>query len=424
MKQNFKICGEKDIRLVPYSPVQETDNLEIRCQIYNESTEAEEVKLSFCFDGVEINRQTLFVESKSYGLAVCRHSMKGKAGRHKISVNGELVDLEVVKKSPTLLNGGFIMFGPPNDRDGCDLFRDDLKNMTDSDWENYVDELSKMGADCVIITACAQYLCFMPESGEDYKIVAHYPSKIYPKSDIVADDPIDAVLRTAEKNGMKVFIAVGNNYGHAGTIEELCELFERYNKYKSFYGWYFSLELNMESFSEEQWNRLAELTKAARRLSPVMPILTSPYRLPSEEFLEYVRRNDIFDIIMPQDWVGQKRLTLSESDMMHRRLLESAESVGKHLWGNCESFNFSSVFNKGVDNGGHLVPRFRDGGMDGEAGFIQQMQTVRPYVEKIMNFMFSGFFTPTGFVPKIGGEAAVKQYEDYMKYYKEQTKNN
>ena len=62
-----------------------------------------------------------------------------------------------------------------------------------------------------------------------------------------------------------------------------------------------------------------------------------------------------------------------------------------------------------------LVPRFLDGGMDGEAGFLQQMQVARPYVEKIMNFMFSGFFTPPGFEPKIGGDAAVKQYVDYLK---------
>lgn len=424
MKQNFKICADKDIRLVPYSPVQERDIVEIRCQVYNESCKTDSVELIFCFDGLEIHKQTLEVQANSYGLAVFSMPMTGKAGKHQISINGESVDLEVLKAAPALLNGGFIMFGPPNDRDGCDPFRDDLKKMTESDWENYVDELYKMGADCIIITASAQYLCFMPESGENYKIVAHYPSKVYPKSDIVANDPIDALLRKAESKGMKVFVAVGNNYGYAGKVEELCELFERYNKYKSFYGWYFSLELNMETFSEEQWNRLAVLTKAARKLSPVMPILTSPYRVPCAEFLEYVRRNDIFDIIMPQDWVGQKRLTLEESDTMHRLLLESANSVGKHLWGNCESFNFASVFNKGVDNGGHLVPRFRDGGMNGEAGFVQQMQTVRPYVEKIMNFMFSGFFAPTGFIPKIGGDAAVKQYEDYMKYYKEQTKNN
>ena len=422
MKENFKINKEKDIRLIPYSPVQESDELEIRVQVYNDTDTEDTAELIVLFDGEEIHNETLSVLPQSYGLSVCKLSMRGKAGKHEISVNGETVELEVVEKAPTLLNGGFIMFGPPNDRDGCDPFRADLKKMTEGDWERYIDEMHKMGADCIIITASAQYLCFMPSAGEDYKVVAHYPSRVYEKSDIVANDPIDAVLRTAEKNGMKVFVAVGNNYGFAGTPEELTELFFRYDKYNSFYGWYFSLELNMEVFSEAEWDRLTALTRTARRLSPAKPILTSPYRIPCEEFLEYLRRNDVFDIVMPQDWVGQKRIDLEGSDRMHRLLLESAASAGKHLWGNCESFNFSSIFNKGIDNGGHLVPRFRDGGMDGEAGFIQQMQTVRPYVEKIMTFMFSGFFTPTGFEPKVGGDAAVKQYEDYMKYYNGQAK--
>ena len=147
--------------------MQESDELEIRVQVYNQADVEDTAELIVLFDGEEIRSETLSVLPQSYGLSVCKLSMRGKAGKHEISVNGETVELEVVEKAPTLLNGGFIMFGPPNDRDGCDPFRDDLKKMTDADWEKYVDEMHKMGADCIIITASAQYLCFMPSAGEN-----------------------------------------------------------------------------------------------------------------------------------------------------------------------------------------------------------------------------------------------------------------
>ena len=112
--------------------------------------------------------------------------------------------------------------------------------------------------------------------------------------------------------------------------------------------------------------------------------------------------------MMPQDCVGQGRLNIEESRKMHKRLKEVCDEVNKHLWANCEAFNFKD---------GILVPRYKDGGMYGEGGFIEQIQAVRPHVEKIMNFAYTGFFAPTGFTPEVGGKAAVKQFEDYLEYY-------
>ena len=62
------------------------------------------------------------------------------------------------------------------------------------------------------------------------------------------------------------------------------------------------------------------------------------------------------------------------------------------------------------------MPRFRGGGMIGEQGFDRQMNAVRPFAEKIMAFMLSGFFCPTNFKIKCGGEVAVLQYEKYISY--------
>ena len=117
-------------------------------------------------------------------------------------------------------------------------------------------------------------------------------SKLYPKSDILAKDPIEAILTAADKNGQNVFIGVGNNYGRAGEPEDIEELFERYHSHKSFYGWYFACELNMEKFRPEYWDKLNRNTIKARKLSPAKPILMSPYCQPGPEFIKYIETHD------------------------------------------------------------------------------------------------------------------------------------
>ena len=116
---------------------------------------------------------------------------------------------------------------------------------------------------------------------------------------------------------------------------------------------------------------------------------------------------------MPQDCVGQERLNIEQSADMHRRLKAICDLTDKHLWANCEAFNFKDNL---------LVPRYKNGGMNGAEGFISQMKTVRPYVEKILNFAYTGFFTPPDFSIKVGGDMSVKQFEEYRKYYEDMVK--
>lgn len=410
-----KLDERYDVALLPYSPVQERERVDIRCQIYNDREEETEYEVQFFLDGVILKSQRVSIAPHQYGYAQHTIAAVGKVGTHTVRVNNVEKELVIVDQAPTLLDGGFIMLGPPNDRSFCDLFRDDLKRLTDEEWSRYVDALADMGTSCIIIMVAHQYLDCTAEN-KDETLRAHYPSKIHPKSDITARDPIAAIMEAAQKHGIHVFLGVGNNYCYLGTPEEMDELYQRYHQYTSFYGWYFACEMNLRDFVEEEWMALAMLTKKARALSPAKPILISPGWIPGPEFLEFMRTHDLFDIIMPQDGVGMKNWTLQESGTTQYLLLQSATIAGKHLWGNCESFNFTMKLQDGEYKWEYLVPRYLDGGMDGEAGFVQQMQAVRPYAEKIMNFMYSGFFTPEDFTPRIGGDKAVAQYQDYMRY--------
>ena len=142
MHKQFKIT-ENDIRLLPYSPVNEDDTVEIRCQVFN-SGEDGETEVEFLFDGEKIRTEKLNIKSNSYGFVKYSLPMENKAGKHEISINGVSVPLEVKKDKKVLLDGGFLMIGPPNDRHVCDSFRDDVKKFTDDMWRGYVDALNEI----------------------------------------------------------------------------------------------------------------------------------------------------------------------------------------------------------------------------------------------------------------------------------------
>lgn len=436
MEPIFSCKAVYDVCLLPYSPMSEDDELEIRAQIFN-SGMAGQVQVSFYLDSELLERCTLTVEKESYGFAHTFTLLAGKGGEHTVAVeleavSGQVLDprceipIEVVAETKPLLDGGFVMLGPPNDRTPCDTYRDDLKRFTDADWENYVTEMHRLGQSCIIIMVSRQYLTL-----ESLKLVAHYPSKLLEKSDIAAYDPIGAILSAAERNGQKVFIGVGNQFGHKGTREEMSELYERYRHFTSFYGWYFAAELWMDNTHQEgfaEWSLYNYLWEHARTLAPVKPILISPMGMPCDAFAEIFQKVHFCDIIMPQDWVGQCAFHVEDSEEMYRRLAVICRKAHKHLWANCEGFNFTDTPDGKWENWGCtfkdfpwdaprvLVPRFRGGGMVGEQGFDRQMQVTRPYVEKIMTFMLSGFFCPPDFTPRCGGEAAVRQYKAYVEY--------
>lgn len=420
MKAFFRFDSEYDVRFLPDSPAQEKDRLEMRTQIFNDGVTGR-VKVSYIWDQVCVGTEELMIEGGNCGLSRCFLELKGKTGIHSVKVQittdeGEVVyddkefTFEVREKSEPILDGGFVMLGPPNDRVCLDLFRDDLKKFTDKDWQHYISEVYNIGMEYIIINVSHQYLEIEKEN-----LVAHYESKIYPKSDICSEDPIAAILEEAEKNGQKVFLGVGNNYAYIGTREELEEVYDRYCSYKAFYGWYLAGELSMDiqdDGSLSNWERFERMSQYAYELCPVKPILISPYGMPSEKYLDLLSQAEHIDIMMPQDWIGQCGFTFEESKVMHEKLYEICKASGKHFWANCESFNFTDE----KEGNRYLVPRFRGGGMMGEEGFDRQLELVRPYSEKIMTFMLSGFFLPENFSPECGGELARKQYCDYVHY--------
>ena len=424
MNAAFEFDSEQDIAFIPFMPATTEDNVELRIQLRRIGSN-ESLNLIVSVDEEKI----IEVQDHKCGtFAFFKHTRKYTAGKHVLTVKYkgshesaytiEKITFSIDEKRLPLLQGGFVMLGPPNDRIPCSAFCADTKKMTDTDWSNYIDELYKIGIKCVIIK-CVIQLDYM-----NGKPTAHYESAFYPRSDITAKDPIKAILAAAEKNGQHVFMGLGHTFrGHLpDTTGIMAELFEKYGDSPAFYGWYGSEEVNMSTDNDKAWEQWDEISAQIKKLAPVKPFIISPFAnitlqgntdVLHPKFLEKLGKGyGKFDIIAPQDMVGHTiaggRLTVKRSGNMFRLLEEQCKKSGKHLWANCEAFDF--------DDHDILVPRFNGGGFDGENGYIQQLQACFPYVEKITTFMFNGFFAPPKFIPLIGGKRAVEQYQKYSNY--------
>lgn len=420
---------KRDVRLVPYSPVRLCDPFEVRFQAKGTG---KEIHLSVYLDE-DGKSASLLKECSAYvpegRYAFLRfYCLKAseilEEGRHILyfHADGDTAELafEAVSERKVVLDGGFIMFGPPNDRTACDLWREQLKKMTDEDWRRYICDMHGIGQSCIIVNAAVQLLSI---SNKEYG--AHYPSKLVKKSDITADDPLEAVLQTADQLRMNVFIGIGNNYGGNAELKDweldekvLEEVYTGYGHHASLYGWYIARECNLCHPFENYMKGAPLLYKRAQELSPVLPFLISPYIVNEGDSNMEEGLNRFwelgFDIFMPQDMMGQRfnqeLVTVAQSRVFHEKARHACDTAGRHFWGNNEAFNFT-------EDGKYLVPRYLGGGVFGEEGFIEQIRAVDPFVEKRMNFMDSAFFTPAHTQNLPGGEAAVKQYEDYIKYY-------
>lgn len=432
MNTSFQFNPKLDLSFIPFMPATVFDDVELRFQVRRLKPN-ERLDLITSIDG------QIIIKVDNYDFdefAFFKHVQKYTAGKHdvifKYKSSNETdytiskIEFDIERDRKPLLQGGFIMLGPPNDRIPCNAFCQDTKKMTDSDWANYIDELDDIGIKCIIVKVTVQL---------DYmggKCTAHYTSSLYPRSDITAKDPIRAILTSAEKNGQCVFIGLGHTfYGTLpNTPDVMTELYDLYGDSPAFYGWYGSEEVNMSKNKKSVWKKWDEIYRRAQKLSPVKPFIISPYAdITIDDKTDVLHPGFLnklssgfgkFDIIAPQDMVGHTvkdgRLTTERTAKMFKILESCCQKAGKHLWANCEAFDF--------DDNNVLVPRFINGGFDGENGYVGQLTACAPFVEKIITFMFNGFFAPPNFKPLIGGKPAIEQYQNYKNYRDKTIKNS
>ncbi|MCS2442975.1 DUF4434 domain-containing protein [Bacteroides uniformis] len=145
--------------------------------------------------------------------------MKDKVGKHKVILkvsDGKRVyrktkEIEVIQsdiRSIQQISGAWTGIYHWSEEEGKHR-NQDIKKMTDDHWREMIRSMHKIEMDMVVIQEVFRHQAYIGSSTtvEDYPGKAFYPSKLYPgRMDIAAEDPIEAILSEADKQGMQVLM--------------------------------------------------------------------------------------------------------------------------------------------------------------------------------------------------------------------------
>lgn len=329
-------------------------------------------------------------------------------------------DYEIINsgcKSTTLIDGCWISIYHWSEEEGR-WFNEDLKKLKDDDWKQIVYDMNEVGIKGIIIQNvfyCNEYAGQHNMILENYRGLAFYPSKVYPKRfPITAQDPIEAILSTADKLGMNVFLGVGLFAWFDFSKESLewhkiitKELWELYGNHSSLYGWYISEEMFGSLYYEypyvnpEDYRNIVfffkEYKDFIKTLTPTKPIAFAPNNIRFHEFLkewEEILKN--VDILIPFGFARDPE------NLNINKIAELCEKTGTHFWVDMEMFAWP------IDNG--LIPKTPE----------ELVKEIRMYddIEQIYGYQYIGMMNSLDFRYSLGGEKTRLLYREYQKYYK------
>jgi len=306
-----------------------------------------------------------------------------------------------------VITGSFLDFKHHSVFDGK-YWVDRAALFTDEDWKLKLTEMHELGIDTVIIMAVALH-------GK-----AFYNSKIFPKYEIAARDPLKAVLEQAGELRMNVFVSVGwateqyvdfltEDWQIERSIKIINELEENYEAFKSFKGWYLPYESGVKMYFEEKCiDTLEKLSAHIKKISR-KPILIAPYvtgqPVNDEKYQLQLKRLGA-NILAYQDSIGVRWRKPEDTTAMYKNLKEIHDRAGITLWTDLEVFEFEGeVYKSG------LIPA------DIER-IKKQLFNEAPFVEKILCYQVHGLMDKPGSKKPLGTAEAQKLYADYLRYSK------
>ncbi len=307
-----------------------------------------------------------------------------------------------------VITGSFLDFQHHSTVEGI-YWNPQAAEFTDSMWELKIDEMSELGMKFIVVMAVALYNR------------SFYPSEIWPMYPIKAQDPVEAVLKAAQRNGMKVFLGAGF-YGdwtkpwqaftdleiRERTRRAIKELSERYGHYESFYGFYWPNEVGIDGYFPQAFiNHVKENNRWAREYLPKAKILIAPYgtnRVHADsKYVAQLKELGV-DIIAYQDEVGVEKSSFDDLSYIFSELNAAHNQAGVTLWADMEIFRFESqVYNSA------LLPA--------DINRVRlQLKGIAPYVEEILCYQYIGLIDKPGSKAPLGPEEARKLYLDYKNY--------
>lgn len=422
---------------VPPGPVTDKVRVELRLGLRNTGKTPVKARILFHADrripSRLIAEQTITLPAGSSSMVSAWWPTQGKVGSHRLLCRVECAGstqdmawpIEVIAcptRSLPYFQGAWIdgYGGMDAATLGADAVEKELRRG--------VDAMHRLGVRVLIYTYPEWYGKF------------YYPSKLeFFDRDIQATargssciaDAVGAVMDQAEKNGQHVIVGLGRNGDlhllwefdrpdwqernkHAVEVAQkvAAELWGRYGRRKSFYGWYLTHEMNDLARSAAYYDPVARFCKG---LAPEKPVLIAPAGTPIWT-TEAIRGTSV-DIFAPQDAVGAGYMPyvytydpakrIAELDRIYAGYSRVFAGSDKHLWTDLEIWE-----------------------MDGKSGYSnsypptmdrvrQQITAQTPHVDMLTAYTYFGFMQHPGAAPIERDARAIKLHGDYVAYLKE-----
>ncbi len=429
------------LTLIPPSPVTDKIVLDVRGALRNSQNMETAYEVCVYLDNesahTRLHSETINVPAKSAGGISFRWPTKDNSGEHKIilvaksnlgilRISQTLEILESEDRSTGRIDGAWAGIYHWSEEEGKHWNRD-IKNMTDENWRELVRDMHSIGMDTILVQEVFRNQMYSGNhniENEGYGGLAYYPSKLFPgRMPMAAEDPLEAIFSEADKLGTHVLPGVGlyawfdySPGSLAWHIKVADELWDMYGHHPSFYGWKISEEgpgtLGKWDGNEEENAKarkelvdfFREFRSHVRNLAPDKPVMvarnTYGLRGSEEAYRQLLPHLDILCSFcfhrMPEG-----ELTGEEAAGF---LQELCDEAGSHLWMDMEVFLFG--------DGNALIPRPVD-------GLVSDLRRF-PNFEKIFCYQYPGLMTHPDASIELGGQAAVKLYQDYRSYLETQ----
>ena len=431
------------LELIPPSPVTNKIMLDIRGAVENDGDADRQYSVSLYLDrqsaATQLRTENLKVRAHGSAGIYYRHPTESWVGRHRLilvaaSPSGRIRATRTLEvwpsdvRSTRTIDGAWVGIAHWSEEEGR-YWNSTIRKLTDADWRQQIEGMHNLGMDTVVIQESFRNQAYYGKNTiarTGYKGLAYYPSELFPgRARIAAHDPIESILSEADRLHMNVFLGVGlyawfdfskASLGWHKKVAE--ELWRRYGRHASFYGWYVSEEVfgslipeqgepAKAQYRQEMIAFFREFQAFCRQLAPEKPIMLAPNAwglLKSQKVWPLVLAH--VDIVCPfafhrmpaGDIRGEQAAQIWQA---------MCDRMQAHLWMDIEGFVFK---------GAALVPR-------PVGGLIQDLERF-PNFEKILCYQYSGLFNSPSTKVKPGGPPTVVLYRDYLAYRQDRSRKN
>lgn len=426
------------LTLIPPASITNQVNLDIRGGIKNITEKDKKYDVTIYWDketedtklyATTVNIKAGEVDCVKYILPtqnrVGQHSVilvvKDGTNVYKMQKPIEVLDSSI--RSTQKIEGAFIGFYHWSEQEGK-MWNPTIKNLTDNQWKEVVHSMNKLDMNIIVIQESFRNQHYVGKhtiEQDGYQGKAFYPSSLYKeRMPITADDPIEAVLQQADKEGMNVFMGVGMYAWFDYTKGSLDwhkkvakELWQKYAHHPSFYGFYVSEEGmgSLDCFEKDPQKKgmrqqevlhfFKEFKQYCHELAPDKPMMFAPNGWGVGEAREiYPKLLENVDIICPFAFARMPKGDLTGIEAV-TLLQQFCNNAAAHLWLDLEAFLFD-------DKEKYLVPRPIDE--------IKKDLLLFDTFEKIICYQYPGVFNDPKMSVRIGEESTIQLFKDYKEY--------